>query len=202
MSKFSVIMPTMWKSDKTQELLDVLSKNKLVSEILVIDNDPSARPKMKRIKKLRYIYEGENIFVNPAWNLGVKESKKDYLIIVNDDVIIPNSLIDKMSEELDKYKIVGLHPESMNSKRAFDDSIHVGPHIGVGWGCCIFMKKELWEDIPEGLKVWYGDNWICKGRTCYSVKSNVDGEVSATVNSQDISNVIKKDIELWEILAM
>lgn len=194
-------MPTMWKSSYTETLLDKLSKHKLVSEILVIDNDPSARPKMKRLKKLRYVHEGKNIFVNPAWNLGVRESKRDNLIIVNDDVIIPNSLINKMSEELDKYKVVGLHPESMNSKRTFYDTIHSGPHIGTGWGFCMFIKKEVWEDIPDGLKVWFGDNWICKDHKSYSVKSNVEGEVSATVNSDGISDVIKKDFEVWKKLS-
>ena len=110
MSKFSVVMPTMWKSDKTERLLSVLNNHKLISEILVIDNNPSERPRMKRMKKLRYIYKGDNIFVNPAWNLGVKESKRENLIIVNDDVVIPNSLINRMSEELDNYEIVGMHP--------------------------------------------------------------------------------------------
>ena len=193
-------MPTMWKCDTTKDLLDMLNKHKLVAEILVVDNNPSARPKMKRFKKLKYIYEGENIFVNPAWNLGVKESKRDDLIIVNDDIIISNLLITKMSQELDNYKIVGLHPESMNSKRAMSESIHIGPHIGRGWGCCIFMKKYLWEDIPEGLNVWFGDNWICKNQKCYSVKSNVHGEVSVTVNSNDISDVVEQDIEAWKTL--
>jgi hypothetical protein len=152
---------------------------------------------MKRFKKLRYIHKGENIFVNPAWNLGVKESKKENLIIVNDDVIIPNSLINRMSEELDVYEIVGMHPESMNSKVLLYDTIHPGPHIGHGWGCCIFMKKYLWEDIPEGLNVWFGDNWICKNQKCYSFKSNVEGDISVTVNSEGISDIIKKDIEAW-----
>ena len=193
-------MPTMWRSDKTKGLLSLLSKHKLVSEILVIDNDPSARPKMKRIKKLRYIYKGENIFVNPAWNLGVKESKRDNLIIVNDDVIIPNSLINKMSEELDKYEIIGLHPESFNSKMVLYDTIHPGPHIGHGWGCCIFMKKDMWEDIPDGLNVWFGDNWICKDQKCYSVKANVEAEISTTVNSEGISDVVEQDIEAWKTL--
>lgn len=193
-------MPTMWRCDTTKDLLDMLSKHKLVAEILVVDNNPSARPKMKRFKKLKYIYEGENIFVNPAWNLGVKESKRDDLIIVNDDIIISNLLITKMSQELDKYKIIGLHPESMNSKMLLYDTIHPGPHIGHGWGCCIFMKKYLWEDIPEGLNVWYGDNWICKNQKCYSVKSNVHGEVSVTVNSNDISDVVEQDIEAWKTL--
>ena len=200
MSKFSVIMPTMWRSDKTYRLLKILNSHRLVSEILVIDNDPASRPKMKRLKKLRYVYKGENIFVNPAWNLGVKESKRDNLIIVNDDVIIPNSLINKMSDEIDTYEIVGLHPDSMNSKIALHDSIHSGPHIGHGWGCCIFMKKDAWEDIPDGLNVWFGDNWICKNQKCYSVKSNVEADISTTVNSEGISEIVRKDIEVWKNL--
>ena len=45
-----------------------------VDEIIVIDN--SLQGIELDSKKLRVIIPNENIFVNPSWNLGVKEADK------------------------------------------------------------------------------------------------------------------------------
>jgi hypothetical protein len=29
-----------------------------------------------------------------------------------------------------------------------------------GWGCFIMLHKKYWIDIPENIKIWYGDNFI------------------------------------------
>lgn len=69
---FSVIIPTMWKSKRTQGMLSALEASEHVKEIVLIDNDPSARKsvKLEHFKKLIHLPQEENIFVNPAWNLG------------------------------------------------------------------------------------------------------------------------------------
>ena len=29
-----------------------------------------------------------------------------------------------------------------------------------GWGCFIMLNKKDWIDIPDNIKIWYGDNFI------------------------------------------
>ncbi len=28
------------------------------------------------------------------------------------------------------------------------------------WGCFIMLHKKYWINIPENIKIWYGDNFI------------------------------------------
>ena len=73
--KFSVIIPTMWKCDLIFKLLPILEASDFVGEILLIDNDKSNRPpQITNTTKLRIIEQEQNIYVNPAWNLGVELS--------------------------------------------------------------------------------------------------------------------------------
>ena len=38
-----------------------------------------------------------------------------------------------------------------------------------GWGCLIMFDKKDWIDIPDDIKIWYGDDYIFK---CFLLKKN------------------------------
>ena len=84
MEKFSVIIPTIWKSEYTMELLKRLSEHPAVAEIILIDNATKGDVIMD---KVIHIKEVENTYVNPAWNKGVELAKYDYVTICNDDIL-------------------------------------------------------------------------------------------------------------------
>ena len=78
--KFSVVIPTMWYSDKTHRNLVNLNDCDEVGEIILIDNNTPLKPDyIDNLDKVRYLPQKENIFVNPAWNLGVRESVYTYI---------------------------------------------------------------------------------------------------------------------------
>ena len=76
MEKYSIIIPTLWKSNRTDKLLKDLEECEYVDEIIVIDNS-SIYETDRTIGKIRMISKGENIYVNPAWNLGIKIAKNE-----------------------------------------------------------------------------------------------------------------------------
>ena len=87
---YSVIIPTLWKqnTDLFKEVLVDLGSIDDVKEIILIDNDPAFDSNIKQevlntTSKLIHLQMQENIFVNPAWNLGVKHSTQPYLVILN-----------------------------------------------------------------------------------------------------------------------
>ena len=47
MKQFSVIIPTMWKSDKLATMLEFYESNPQVAEVILIDNAPPAKIKLK-----------------------------------------------------------------------------------------------------------------------------------------------------------
>ena len=195
---FSVVMPTMWRSDRTKRLLDSLDNTDCVSEIIVIDNDKNARPNFDLPDKVVVLEQEENIFVNPAWNLGVRESKEEYLCIINDDVTIPcERVFPIVLDVLKKVSCIGIHPSSYEHE-GDDVFLEFGHAIGRGWGCCLFLNKKKWVDIPEQLKIWFGDNWIVSTyKDCASIVIPVKTDMSTTSNDSELSGVIKQDIEEW-----
>ena len=87
MEKFSVIIPTMWKSEYAEELLKRFSESDYVGEIILIDNAPELKKEI-RLPKIVHIRESENTFVNPAWNKGITLAKYDNITIPSDDVML------------------------------------------------------------------------------------------------------------------
>ena len=85
MNGYSVIIPTMWESDKIQMMLDVYEKNYLINEIIIINNNVSKTPNIEYFKT-KILTKNKNIYVNPAWNWGATTSISDNIIIANDDI--------------------------------------------------------------------------------------------------------------------
>lgn len=89
---FSIVIPTLQKDTKILKmLLDELSQDQTVGEIILIDN--SLQGFEYNSDKLRIIIPNENLFVNPSWNLGVEKAKFDYIGILNDDILLPKNLV-------------------------------------------------------------------------------------------------------------
>ena len=82
----SVIFPTMWEPNYALDTLKEISQNEHVGEIIVIDNS-NIEVDLSTIEKIVHIREPANIYVNPSWNKGVKLSKYDKILLLNDDVI-------------------------------------------------------------------------------------------------------------------
>ena len=70
-NKYSIIIPTMWRSELIHQMLPLYDRSEYVGEVIIIDNDPSKMPDLSQFEKVRHYAMKENIYVNPAWNLGV-----------------------------------------------------------------------------------------------------------------------------------
>ena len=203
---FTVIIPTLWLSNFTIDLLTSYENCTYVDEILVIDNAIASRPQIdfSVYKKLRFLEQKENIYVNPAWNLGVKEAKNELIAISNDDIIYNPEPVFKFISEATDWGAIGM--SSLNFKLpASEISVEPGADIGGGWGCLIFVRKSEWIPISEDIKIWYGDNWIIlaskkhnkpvlKLRTSDLIKT----KMSTSSGALNFNPIIQRDIEIWK----
>ena len=156
---WTVIIPTMWRSSMTIPLLESLNESFSVAEIIIIDNSPVDKPHFQ-FNKVQILEQSENIFVNPAWNLGIQHAQHDLICICNDDVAF-NPLIFRTAEEhLHDSTVIGCHEDNFQLKDIPTPTIHPGHAIGRGWGCILFLQKKNFTPIPKSLKIWCGDDWL------------------------------------------
>ena len=196
MNKFSIIIPTLWKSPFLLELLDELDKSELVGEIILVEN--KINPEPLTYNKLIRVGLSENIYVNPAWNLGISISNNDLIGLCSDDILFsPNFLLENILKHSNLLGSFGVNPDSFKlTENSFN--IKPGERIGGGWGSLLFLKKSMYVPIPNSLKIWYGDNWIAgTAGTPYNFTCPIKTKLSTTSNSPEFESVIKQDSLEW-----
>lgn len=160
--KFSVIIPTLQRSPELEEIARQCAAHPDVEEVLVINN--AAVPLPFDTEGITVLEPGRNIFVNPAWNLGVESSRGALLAIINDDVRFEDEALAYAAQLLrgDRYGIVGhdrtcflenLPPRPISHRVYADRSV-------VTYGTFLCLRRENYSPIPEELRIWHGDDWL------------------------------------------
>ena len=164
----SFIMPTIWKAEEIYKSIEQFKRLQIKNvELIIVDNTHSDfyddDPRIIIVKC------SNNIFVNPAWNLGVKLAKNKYICLLNDDIYFNYVTIlnnfQKFIDQNPKLGLIGFNEKSRiknntdtlnndNDELILVDTTGIVPF---GYGCCIFLKKEDYFDIYEDCKIFYGD---------------------------------------------
>ena len=200
--KFSVIIPTMWCSDLIFKLLDSLNDSPFVGEIILIDNDKSKRPpQITSTSKLRIIEQEENIFVNPAWNLGVELSNYPNICISNDDLVWNVQLLPLIFQNIH----LGIIGQATSNYYDECGEIKIEPitERNWGWGCCFFIEKLKWISIPTQFKIACGDDWLISKIPAYQIIGTpIETEphpwsVSRTASKNEFVEMSFRDLEAF-----
>lgn len=196
---FSVIIPTLWRPSTFLQLLQLLEANEDVGEIIIIDNARTHRPYLPKMTKIRLIDKGENLFVNPSWNLGIQLAKSNSICICNDDVIMSDALFGYMRTR-SLRRVTGLHPQSYSmAPTAFcQHSMEEGADIPHNWGSIIFLDKRNYRPIPNSLKIWWGDAWLAQEMgPASSVRTAVYTKHSVSAGSPEFKAITQQDTHIW-----
>lgn len=177
---FSIVIPTMWRSNKIFQMLKVYESSEFVKEVIIIDNDPVNTPDLSAYSKVKRYTRGKNIFVNPAWNWGSALAKYN-LILANDDIII--NRFDHLMNVIatSEYDILGIKLGNNPSKNIEVEPVYSFPSNSYG----VFMFVRNYTYIPEQLRIWYGDNILFNrsAKRGIIVNSSIDTAKSETINS-------------------
>lgn len=198
---YTVVVPTMWKvADQFVEFANKLCACDSVGELIIINNDNTKTPAGLDNPKIRMYDFGRNIYVNPAWNLGVEQAKYSHICIVNDDVVFDTAVFERLQDMLTADNgLFGLCPgvDVFEQPPVTDKTIDIVPWTGqhtYGFGCLFFFNKAVWQTIPQGLDIYFGDNWafdlqLARGRQNYII-ANMDffTQFAATTKDQSITN--------------
>jgi len=198
MNKFSVIIPTLWKSNRIHKLLWDLIKCDYVDEIILIDNAGKYFEYYEALDKVKLVQVEENIYVNPAWNLGIKIAKNDLVALVNDDINFDTNIFGVITKDiLSEFGIIGQSEFNYKVNNSDEPVLEkwTGKVRDWGWGCLIMLDKNNWIDIPDNIKIWYGDDYIfkCNPSPKSTLKNfNIETEMSTT-SDETIWNERKKE---------
>ena len=161
------IMPTIWKANEIYNSIDQFKKIKNKdAELIIIDNTHSDfyddDPRIIVVKC------SNNIFVNPAWNLGVKLAKNKYICLLNDDIYFNYVTVfnnfNKFIDQNPNLGMIGFNENSRardnNTLNNDNDELILVDTTGIvpfAYGCCLFLKKEDYIDVYEDCKIFFGD---------------------------------------------
>lgn len=206
---FSIVIPTLQKDNQVLNLLiDELTECKYVGEIIVIDN---SRKGFAASDKVRVIIPEENLYVNPAWNLGVSESRYELVGILNDDIIFPKNSFEQIHDFLlkNQFGFLGLDSIKRCEKSEIldypeDGEVKFSP-IDVRdncWGSAIFGRKENFCHIPDDIKIWCGDDFLFKKNLSlqnYKMHGvNIKHLHSNTSSMKEFDEIKQNDVRLYQ----
>ena len=178
-----IVIPTMVHCDTggLKYSITQAMSSEHVSKIIIIDNSGESKfskeldfhPDTGGRDKLIIRTMENNIYVNPAWNLGVSLCSSPNVLIMNDDIFCHHKVYDQVNRVMNQLN-VGICSVTTKSCRSVDDylkyiddfedlikTISTFEHPDKkksGWFFCV--KKKIWKDIPSELKIFYGDDLI------------------------------------------
>jgi glycosyltransferase involved in cell wall biosynthesis len=208
----SFIIPTLWKSEYIYDTIGAIQASAFSEiELIIIDNANSDFESSDN--RIKVIKQPENIYVNPAWNLGVSVANNKYVCLLNDDVYFNIDLFVKSfneqvinTEHSKNFGILAYQPGT-----SFANEINQSEDLlilrdlnikGTGFGQVMLFEKDLYEPIDNDIRVFYGDDLIyylfkdiLKRNIYYFEGIKIIGKSSVT--SSSLENLIQEELELF-----
>ena len=143
-------------------------------EIIIVDNaseDKSYRKCKEKFERTRIIENGKNLGYCEGNNIGIREAKGDYIVILNPDTIVESNCIEELISAYSKFGEGLYQPKilSLNEKQVLQSTgnmIHVFgfgfakdkgrkdeevgeeiKKIGYASGTCLFTSKSVLEKV-------------------------------------------------------
>lgn len=163
--RFSVVIPTLQRSDDLDAIVKQCAAHPLVFEVLVINNSP--RPLVWESAKVRVLQQERNIYVNPAWNLGAREARGDFLAIVNDDVRFDDVAFDLAARGLRWFGVVGPDRSCFALAQQEEPRLRLARRSATlfGFGTFMCMRRGNYRPVPEEMRIWGGDDWLIQSQS-------------------------------------
>ena len=209
----SVIIPTLQRQKHVlKNLIQTLISDCSVGEIIVIDN--SCQGLDIEYEKLRVIVPKENLYVNPSWNLGVKEAKYDIVALFNDDLAIPKNFCSDVVMQMDESMgLIGINSQDcmLCIKNIYNNPQNTNPIIekadyrSAYFGSIMFFYKDNYVPIPENIKIVYGDDWLALNNknNLYKISNQVVFHLgSLTSGDKKFNPICKNDAKIYKKLTV
>ncbi len=155
-------------------LESIFKETKLNFEVIVVDNnspDKSGEKFSKKYKTCNFILNKKNLGVSEGLNIGIKNSRGKYVVLLNNDLIVAPKWLDYLFEAYEE-KGEGLYQPKflkMNDRNVIDSAGNLINIFGFGFsrekgkkdllqyneieeigfaaGTCLFCSKEIFDKV-------------------------------------------------------
>jgi len=130
-------------------------------ELIIVDNFGGNETLSSKIKDNadKYIRTEKRLSVAETWNLGIKSSSGKYVLVTNDDVVVPRDWFEQMKEGFNLFSKVGMIVPVMNY--SLMEQTHIGtiwqrkiacpmmltPFKSIIWGVFMLFKREALNKV-------------------------------------------------------
>lgn len=201
---FSVLIPTLFRTQRITPLVEAFEGHPLVDEIIVLDN--TGKIDGYRDGKLTVLQGCKENYVTKSWNTLVDYSKSEFYALLNDDILLDaNILYEIQDHDWSIPSIIGLQYDAIVSRKEDQDPqikpIPIDETLPYGFGQALFGKKSQWPSIPEYIRIWFNDNYLATKLYPFTI-NNVywDGEIETTSGSKEFDLIKQKDTERWKVM--
>jgi glycosyltransferase involved in cell wall biosynthesis len=199
---FSVIIPTLWKSDKIKPLIQSLIDCELVNQIIIISNERNELEDrfMFFDEKILVYSAKENFYVNYSWNWGVNLAKNKQVAILNDDILIDTNVFSFLNDKLEDVGVVGMCFENYALKQSVSMNLTDVVERPYGFGCAMFIHKSNYVDIPFDLKIACGDDYLikyAKGKAKKLYGCKIESDISTTTRLPEFGMIQFEDNRIY-----
>ncbi len=197
---FTVIIPTLQRAPELWPLVDQCARHPLVHEVLVINNSDS--PLFWECAKVRVLQQEANIFVNPAWNLGVREAVGRFVAIVNDDVLFDDEVFDEAARVLQRGLFGMVVPDrSCFQAGRWDKPIShrlATGRLNLVWGTFMALRRTDYRPVPDSLLIWGGDDylyWSQRKPNAVLIRTQFRTTMGTTSSSPEFQSLRRREYE-------
>ena len=161
-----IILTTNALNMTKEQLVDIakLDVDGLNAECLVVDNGSKdgTEDAIKNYKlpnmKYKFIQSGANLGFAGGNNVGIKDALKrgiDYIILMNNDLILPKDIVKKLVSYMENNSEVGIASPKMYFAKGYE------------------FHKDRYKESDKGKVIWYAGGIIDR-KNVYSVHRGVD----------------------------
>ena len=194
MPTLSIIAPVYEQARMTEQFLnDIPQKIKSDYELIIIDNGSSQETKelLKKYKDIIVLTYPKNRYVTEPWNSWISIARGDYVMVCNNDITLQEWIDIELIKNYDwkiQSPLIKQHWETKPKYYANN----------INGTCWLIKKSDFHTPIPEGMKIWYNDDWLFfTYGTNWVTSTEVEHWWSQTVNSIHHNPITSHDKEVF-----
>lgn len=164
----SIVIPLYNQVEYTQKCMESLRRHGMgQAEILLIDNGSTdgTGEYLATCSDVRVIRNRENLGCAGAWNQGVRETHSEWVIILNNDVLVSSGWLEGLCEAAERKQLDIVSPSIREGEFNYDMDVYSGEFVrrmkkslrpGVADGICFMVRRTVFDAVglfDENFKI-------------------------------------------------